>query len=191
MSGARIAAVILAAGCSSRMGRAKALLEFQGEPLVARVARAAADAGLEPVIVVAGAERAAIAEAVTTTGALVVENRGWTEGLASSIRRGIETLTRDCDAAVLLLADQPLVTCEHLRELTAAYAAGNDPVATRYGDRRGVPALFGSRWFPELASLAGDRGARDILEREQAYAIGEGAPFDVDTPEDYERLLRR
>ncbi len=192
MSDARIAAVVLAAGGSTRMGRPKALLDIEGEPFIARVVRAATEAGLAPIIVVAGAEIDRLRSALGESRARIVGNRSWTEGIASSIRCGIETLSSGCDAAVLLLGDQPLVTPEHIRDLTAAFGRGDDPVATRYGEGRGVPALFGSRWFDELRSLSGDRGARDLLERERCAVVGDGSPpLDVDTPEDYERLRRR
>ncbi|HEY0593689.1 MAG TPA: nucleotidyltransferase family protein [Thermoanaerobaculia bacterium] len=190
MSAPRIAAVVLAAGGSTRMRRPKALLQLDGESFVLRVARVAGEAGFSPVVVVAGEEIGAIREAVAPVRA--VENVEWREGLASSIRAGIASVAAECDAALLLLADQPLVSAAHLRELARAFADGSDPVATAYGRRRGVPAIFGSRWFDELRALTGDRGARDLLEREAARTFGDGdPPFDVDTPEDYERLRKR
>ena len=192
MSDARIAAVVLAAGGSTRMGQPKVLLDIDGEPLIARVVRVATEAGLAPIVVVAGAEIDRLRSVLGASRARVVENRSWAEGLASSICCGIETLSSECDAAVLLLGDQPLVTPDHIRDLTAAFGRGHDPVATRYGEGRGVPVLFGSRWFAELRSLSGDRGARDLLEREQCAVVGDGSPpLDIDTPADYERLRRR
>ncbi|HEU5161627.1 MAG TPA: nucleotidyltransferase family protein [Thermoanaerobaculia bacterium] len=192
MTSPRVAAVVLAAGGSTRIGRPKVLLQIGGEPLIRRVVQTAAASGLAPIIVVAGSDLAGVTAALLGLDAKIVENAAWRDGLSSSIRAGIEALPGSVHAAVVLLADQPFVTSEHLRDLVQAYAAGSDPVATRYGQGRGVPALFGSKWFGELRSIEGDRGAKEILDRSGAAMVGDGAPpIDIDTDEDYERALRR
>jgi CTP:molybdopterin cytidylyltransferase MocA len=176
-----------------RMRRPKVLLEIDGDPMVRRVVMNVIAIGARPVIVVAGPEVDGIRSALASLEAAIVENRDWQEGLGSSIRRGIESLADGAvDGALVLLADQPFVTQDHLRGLVAAFEGGEDPVATRYGDSRGVPALFGSKWFTDLRALTGDRGAKTILDRSGATAVGDGAPpVDIDTEEDYERASRR
>lgn len=192
MTPPRVAAVVLAAGGSTRIGRPKVLLELGGEPLVRRIVQTAAAADLAPIIVVAGDDLASVTAALAGLDARTVENAAWRSGLSSSIRAGIDALPPWVRAAVLLLADQPFVTSEHLRDLVRAYGTGSDPVATRYGEGRGVPALFGSQWFGDLRSIEGDRGAKGILDRSGAAMVGDGAPpVDIDTDEDYERALRR
>ncbi|HVR43626.1 MAG TPA: nucleotidyltransferase family protein [Thermoanaerobaculia bacterium] len=185
-----IGGLILAAGGSSRMGRPKLLLEIGGEPMLARTVRIALEAGLRPVHVVLGSDRDALAAVLSGGEVVLVDNARWRDGLASSISCGIASFDSGTIRAVaILLADQPSVTAGHLIELGRRWSAGDDPVATDYEGRPGVPAIFGPRWLGQLAALQGDRGARELLERAGSARVAMPAPpADVDTPEDYGQL---
>jgi CTP:molybdopterin cytidylyltransferase MocA len=172
----RVAAIILAAGSSGRFGRPKQLLAFRGESLVRRTVRIASEAGCDEVIVVA--QPGALRELHAT----IVENAGFAEGMASSIRAGVEAAGNA--RVLLMLCDQPLITPEHLRALLAIDAP---VVATGYSGIRGVPAAFAPELRDELLALRGDRGARAIIERHDARAIVfEDAAVDIDTVADLE-----
>jgi molybdenum cofactor cytidylyltransferase len=186
-----VAAIVLAAGASSRLGRMKQLLLFGGKPLVRHVVDAAAAAACSPVVVVVGAEAGSVREALAGSQALAVENPEWREGIASSLRRGINALPGQVDAAIVLLCDQPAVSPALLQSLVATQRyTGQAIVACRWDHAIGPPALFLRERFPALLALSGDVGARSILR-----GAGDGATlvdfpdghFDVDTPADWER----
>lgn len=184
------------------MGEPKQLLRFANETLLARAGRAALDSRCRPVVVVLGAHAEALRGEVAPAEAQVVVNPEWTEGMASSIRRGITALeaatSGKARAAVLTLCDQPLVTGEVINRLLAAYEVkASLLVASEYeagGERtRGVPALFSRALFPELVALRGAEGAKRVVARYSSRAAFISAPeaaFDVDTPEDYRALKR-
>lgn len=191
-----IGAVILAAGASSRMGRPKQTLRFQGESLLRRAALAALDAGCRPVVVVTGANAELSRREIDGLDVRDVLNSAWETGMASSIRAGIENLIAaepDVAAAVFLLCDQPHVTAGVLSDLIAAHrVTGQSVVASTYGGGFGVPALFGRTLFAELARLEGLSGAKEVLKRHAAEACFlpfPGGEVDVDTPEDFSRLI--
>ena len=190
-----IGAVILAAGASSRMGRPKQTLRFQGESLLRRAALAALDAGCRPVVVVTGANAELSRRELDGLDVRDVLNSAWETGMASSIRAGIENLMHaepGVAAAVFLLCDQPLVTAGVLSGLIAAHHATGQPVvASAYGGGFGVPALFSGTLFAELARLEGRSGAKEIIQRHAREACFLPFPegeVDVDTPEDFSRL---
>ena len=185
----RIAAVLLAAGGSSRLGRPKQLLEWRGEPLVRRAARAALDAGVDELIVVAGSDRAAIDGALDGLTLRVVTNSSWTDGIGSSIACGVRAA--NADAVLLLLSDQPAIDSKLLRQLVDAGRAGHEMVACRYAGVLGVPALFaGKQALACLTELEGDHGARALLARDPSRVFtvaAEQAVFDVDDERDWTR----
>ncbi len=189
----KIAAVLLAAGGSSRLGRPKQLLEHDGEPLVRRAARAALGAGVDELVVVTGAEAAAVEAALDGLPLRRVRNDDWRQGLGRSIACGVEAVA--ADAVLLLLADQPAVDAALLRELLAAGREGHRRVACAYAGGLGVPALFaGGADREALLALEGDGGARGLLaaDRTSVHAIpAEQAAFDVDDEADWSRWRER
>lgn len=192
-----IAAVVLAAGAARRMGRPKQLLPLAGRPLVWHVASAACRSVVDEVIVVTGARRTAVAAAVAGLSVRLAPNPRWRSGQASSLQAGLNAVSPDTGAIIFLLADQPLVTPALLDSLAAAYRAGGGSiVAPVAGGRRGNPVLFDiARWRQQLLALTGDAGARAIIAAHpgQVAAVpvtDETVFFDVDTPADYEEIIR-
>ena len=190
---AGVAAVILAAGASSRMGSPKQTLRYRGESLLRRAALAALGAGCRPVVVVTGAHAELSRRELEGLGVREVFNPYWETGMASSVRAGVEALAgADADGVVLMLCDQPHVTAEVISGLVAAHrATPRSVVASAYGGGFGVPALFGRTLFAELAQLEGAAGARQVIKRhasEAHFLPFPGGETDVDTPDDFSRL---
>lgn len=193
MATASHGAVVLAAGGSTRLGRPKQLLELDGEPLVRRAARIAAEAGYDPVVVVVGAEGEAVTRALG--GAfLAVTNPDWSAGAASSIRRGLEalrTLRPGVGGALIVTCDQPLVEARHLAALAAALGPDRQIAASRYAGTLGVPALFARAVFGELLALTGEAGAKRVVLRDPERVASVELPEagrDVDTEADWRAL---
>jgi len=192
---ARVAAVVLAAGASRRLGRPKVLLDLGGRTLLARAVAPHLEAGLDPVVVVLGhgASEVRAAAALPVDGRLrIVVNDGWEEGMASSIRAGVAAVG-DADAVLIALGDQPELTAGRVRAVVEAWD-GRAPVVAPEGEGRPAhPILFARALFPELQALRGDTGARAVVERHQEAAIRLSLPQlrDVDTAEDYRALRQR
>jgi molybdenum cofactor cytidylyltransferase len=192
----KVGAIILAAGASRRLGRAKQLVEFEGEMLLARGVRLVHEAGLEQVVVVLGAEHEAIAAAVDLSGVRVVRNEDWARGIAGSIHaglRGLEDFEADADGVLILTCDQPRLSVSHLRMLVEEFDArgGLEIAASEYAGGVGVPAIFSRAMFPELYALSGDKGARALLKKAGGAVMRvnfPGGEVDVDTPEDLAKL---
>lgn len=187
----RFGAVLLAAGASARMGTPKQLLEIGGKPLVVRAAEAALDSAAWPVVVVLGAHAEHIRPALARLPVLVTENPAWAEGMASSLRAGLETLrtfSRALDGALVAVADQPAFSAEVIARLvTARHESGRSIAAARYAGRLGVPALFGREHFAALAALIGEEGARKFLAEQASDTADVELPalaIDLDTPAD-------
>jgi molybdenum cofactor cytidylyltransferase len=191
-----IAAIIVAAGSSSRLGQPKQLLSIDGEPMLQRAVRIAREAGASPVFVVLGAHRELIASHIDLTSATIVTKNDWQEGLASSIRAGVRAVEQQApDALGLLLTvcDQPRVTAEHLRSMIDAFAmrSESEAIASVYAGTRGIPAVFPWRASGDLCALRGDKGARGLLAKAPWPVIEiplEGGEIDIDRPEDLAEL---
>ena len=190
----KLAGALLAAGGSTRLGRAKAFLEWRGETFLARLARELA-AVASPTIVVVPPKAGAYARELEGTGARIVINRVPARGMGSSIATAARALLQfapESDALLLALVDQPLADRELFARLRDATAAGIGYSACDYGDGAlGPPAVFPRAAFASLRAMTGDRGARALLESAgDRLALVEfpGGRLDVDTAADYERL---
>lgn len=187
-SGEGLHAIVLAAGASTRFGSPKQLVRVAGRPLLHTAVARAADVAGSAVIVVLGAHAAELTLLLTHSQALVVINRDWREGIASSIRTGIARLPPSCNAVLLMLADQAAVTADDLQRLVGAWRRQPDYiVAARYGMTTGVPAIFPRSVFSDLSALRGDVGAKALLQRNPDRLVRvpmASAAIDVDTPED-------
>jgi molybdenum cofactor cytidylyltransferase len=178
----RVAAIILAAGASTRLGEPKQLAQVAGEALLTRAIRVAAEAGCDPLVVVLGASASRIIAECPLPPAKVIINENWSEGMASSIRLGVQAVLDQVDAVIIMTCDQPSVTARHLHQLMQANAG---PIASSYAGRQGVPACFPVSRFDDLLHLEGDRGARMLLQTCPAVALS-GGELDIDTAQSLE-----
>ena len=188
----KIGAVILAAGSSSRFGRPKQLLEFQGETLIRRAFRAAQTAKCDPIVVVVGETVDEICEELGDTSARLIRNDESVRGLGTSIRCGVQEIAQSIKAVILLTCDQPLVDGDVIARLIAARKDTGKPiVASGYVNTLGIPALFDQSRFEALLTLPDAAGAKSLLLSEgsdvASIAFEDGA-VDIDTPADFERL---
>jgi len=194
-----VAIVLLAAGASTRMGRPKQLLTYDGHTFLRKAAEVAAASVCRPLLVVLGAYADQLQSEIDGLLVQQVVNERWADGMGSSIRAGLEAL-KYCDregaakAVVLMLCDQPCVTTAVINNLVTAFRSNSKGiVASEYGGTVGVPALFAREYFAALAELSGAAGAKQIIAAHASEVMR--VPFpqgatDVDTPEDYRQLLR-
>jgi molybdenum cofactor cytidylyltransferase len=188
-SGPRIAALVLAAGRSSRMGEANKLLEsLDGVPLVLRAVNAALASRAASVTVVTGHAAESVAALVGGPRVAIAHNPDHAEGMASSLRHGIAALPADTDGVLVLLGDMPLISAAHLDALIEVFSDDKIIVPVHAG-RRGNPLLWPRRHFAEMQALTGDQGARGLLEKyaDHIHAMEFSDPaifMDVDTPQD-------
>jgi molybdenum cofactor cytidylyltransferase len=188
-----VCGLVLAAGGSSRLGRAKQLLPYRGGTLLGHVVDVARGCKLDQLVVAVGGHAGAVRAAVDLSGTTVVVNEAFGEGCSSSIAAGLGAVDPRCDVLVLMLGDQPGVTAATVGTLLA----GRDgaPLAVcRYEDGRGHPLAFARSVVGALESLHGDKGVWKLLDRRAAdvveVAVAGRIPRDVDTDADYEAVLR-
>jgi molybdenum cofactor cytidylyltransferase len=197
VSGPRIATVILAAGESRRLGRAKTLLDWGSKTLLEHIVDQARDGSSAALYVVLGAHRDRISADCNLRGSRIVVNDRWREGMSSSIRAALLAIEKEAlplDAVLFLLGDQPAITPDFLNALRGSFGKnGCDRVASFYAGRIGIPAIFDRSWFPALKALKEDRGAQSLLRDGQGRCCilpFPGGAIDIDTQEDYERVRR-
>lgn len=190
-----IAVVVLAAGGSTRLGRPKQLVEFKGKTLLERTMDNVDNLGFQTKILVLGANLEDIQEKIDAEGYNVVINEGWEQGMASSIKIGLEaalSIENGLDHVLFVVSDQPFLELENLHKLVHTQLT-QKPMATysQYGNDIGVPAIFGKEAFPLLLQLEGDEGAKKLMHLEgfdfctETFKKG---GFDVDTEEDVQQL---
>ena len=188
-----MAGVILAAGAASRMGQPKLLLPWKGEALIRHAVRTALEARLDQVVVVTGAAGAEIKAALAGLDVTIVENLDWQEGQSTSVRAGINALSATVQAVIFLLGDQPYASSELIKALVNTYAQTHPIILAPFvGQKRTNPVLFDRSIFDNLRQLQGDAGARTIFAQYPPTPLpwaDERLLFDVDTPEDYQKLI--
>ena len=187
--------IILAAGSSSRLGRPKQTLTLNKQTLLHRMLNAATVLNCGPVIIVLGANAQLINQNYKDAHTVINEN--WQQGMGSSISCGLKKLLEivpDAEGVFITVCDQPYVTHLLLQKILDTQQQSNLPiVASSYGDVVGTPALFHQTVFKELLQLAEDKGARQIINKHKNRVAVVDFPLgsvDVDTEEDYARLLQ-
>jgi molybdenum cofactor cytidylyltransferase len=193
---AQIAAIVLSAGRSSRMGRHKLLLPLGGQPLLAHSVAAACGSSADHVIVVLGRDAAEVAAALPPGRWNATINTSYERGMASSLGCGLAEVPAGMGGALILLGDQPLVTVPLIDAVLGEAQRHLDAiVAAAYAGARGHPIYFPRALFGELREITGDEGGRSVIARHaDMLRLVEWpdaqAALDVDTPGMYEALLR-
>ncbi len=186
--------LILAAGMASRMGCVKQLLSYHGKSLLQRSIENAQATGLS-VIVVLGAYINQIRPLVESYGVKYVINKQWRKGISTSIHAGIiDALehTPGLMGILIALADQPLVTSDHLNSIIKLAENNSDIVATEYQGISGVPAYFPQKYLTELKKLKGDTGAMELIKKWSEYVVGipfPAAALDIDIEQDWKDFI--
>jgi molybdenum cofactor cytidylyltransferase len=191
-----VAAIVLAAGASRRLGQPKQLLMLGGETMIERVIRLAHEAGATPVIAVLGAQHELIREAIRSSNSTSVINSAWEQGISTSIQAGLAALEESAPqatGALVLACDQPRLSAGHLRAMLEVFGAQAAPaiVASAYKGVLGVPAVFPREVFAELRALSGDKGARALLMQPPCPLVAlpfPGGEIDIDLPADIAHL---
>ncbi len=196
MAEPNVAAVVLAAGGSTRFGQPKQLLPWDGRPLVTLIADMAWTAGFEPVLVVVGAAADEVIPLFASRPVHVIHNYRWEEGLSTSLNAAVSALPPEVDAALFVPIDQPLITPRLLQRFIDTWRSTDAGIVIPRSPegQRGTPVLFAKEFFAELATLSGDVGGRSLFERHPdriSYLAVPDAKVlaDADTPEAYKRLV--
>ena len=188
-----VAGIVLAAGGSTRMAQPKQIMNFRSQPLVRIAAHTALDADLAPVIVVTGAFDDQVKAALEGLPITIVHNPDWHSGQSTSVAAGINAAPTRTGSAIFLLADQPLVSEPMIRKLVELHTQTLSPiVAPSINGRRSNPVLFDRVTFSDLLDLSGDIGGRALFSKYQVSWLpwmDATSAIDIDTPDDYQRLL--
>lgn len=189
-----IAAVILAAGSSSRMGRPKQTLRVEGVAMLQVVLDTVRRTKVDLVVVVVGAHESEVRKEVDFRGERVIVNKAYDEGMSASIRVGLSEVP-DAEAALIVLGDQPLLAPETIDALIQTYLRFRSPIVVPvHRGRRGNPVLFDRSLFKEVLKVTGDGGAKAVVRAHMDDVLevpvdDEGVVTDVDVPADYDRLI--
>ncbi len=193
----KFAAVVLAAGRSTRMQANKLLADLNGKPLLATTIEQIQASGVDEIVVVTGHDAEAVAAALSHTKAMIIHNPHYANGLSTSVRCGIAAV-KNFDAAFICLGDMPLIRAADMQRMMLKFNVeqGRMVIAPTYRGQLGNPVLWGSQHFTALMSLEGDRGARQLLEasRDQITEIAvdhDGILLDGDTPEALAEIRKR
>jgi molybdenum cofactor cytidylyltransferase len=197
---ARVSAVVLAAGQSTRMGEAKQLLRVGGRTVLERTLRSVRGAGVDEIVLVLGASAELIRQKVPASllNSLRIEiNQEYGQGIANSLRAGLAAVSPQMNAAMIVLADQPFVRPETIRQIIEKYRRCDaEIVIPFYKGKRGNPVLLDRSVFAEAMALEGDTGCRAIFgsHLQSIFEISvndEGVLLDIDSREEYEQLRDR
>ena len=187
--------IILAGGASTRLGKPKQLLQYHGKTLLNHAVNEAVNAKADAVVVILGKNADLFQNEINKEKVRIVKNKDWEEGMASSVRLGLDTLLTIkpyMDAVIFMVCDQPHISSSVLNDLITTQQKTTKQIVTcNYGDSIGPPALFHKKYFRELAKLKGDVGARNIIQQNMndvATVLFPEGKIDIDTEEDYEAL---
>ena len=189
--------ILLAAGSSSRLGRAKQLIEFQGKTLIKKAIEEAQNSQADCLVLVLGSNPELIQTGFDSSSTPFIVNTDWQHGMSSSMQAGLRFLMEKevINQVVLMLCDQPFVDASLLDQLiTAKYTSGKGIVAASYSNTLGVPVLFEGSYFEELLQLNGSEGAKKVIFKHQAEVHALDFPLgavDLDTEEDVNQFLTR
>ena len=191
----KLGCIVLAAGGSTRFGALKQLLEFNGKSLLNRIVGIACGLVDNRVLVVHGPKPTKCQRDIAAYKVKNLVNEDWADGMSGSLTLALHAVPEDYDAVLILLCDQPLIGREQLDRLVHSWRQNPDRIiAGSYADTVGVPAIIPKKFFHHLLELGGDQGARKVLNRLASETIAVPMPeaeFDIDTPEDFSRLLFR
>ncbi|WP_145855635.1 nucleotidyltransferase family protein [Pedobacter suwonensis] len=194
----RTGIIILAAGSSSRLGKPKQLLDYNGKTLLQTVINEALATDCKPVIVVLGAYAQEIADQHRHNGINVVINQSWEEGMGSSIVAGLSTIVKnnsEIESIIIAVADQAFIKKRNFNNLIAKQKeTGKKIIASSYNETIGTPVLFKKDYFEALLLLKGAEGAKNILKQyseDLETVVFERGGIDIDTETDYNHLISR
>ncbi len=191
----KIAGIILAAGTGSRMGRTKLLMPFKEKPILAHIIQNAKKSDLHEIIVVLGHCADKISKAVDLAGTKTVRNNKYLKGQSTSLIKGLENVSLACDAAMFLLADQPLISAAVINRLINAFETSKAKIIIPYRNgKKGNPVIIARSLFWRLNLLTSDTGARVLFDefKESVLKVpvhDQAILIDVDTKQDYEKLI--
>lgn len=196
-SAKRIAALILAAGASRRFNGPKLLVplpEAGGRTVIQRVLDVALDSHFDRIVIVLGCYAEQMEPLLLGQPVTIVRNHDWETGMSCSLRIGLDHGAAECDAAVVILADQPAISSELVRQLIAAYRETGAPIVVPvHAGRRGNPVLFDRQTFDKLRGVTGDQGGRQVIASGQfdvvTVEVDDAAVLlDIDRPEDLQQV---
>ncbi len=189
--------ILLAAGSSSRMGQSKQLLKIREVAMLVHSTTIALESGIDPVVVVLGANEEEHRKALEYLTVHIVMNHRWENGMGGSLKEGLTYLLQKkptINAVMVMVCDQPLLTGEHLKKIRENYLQSGKPiVASQYSGTLGVPVLFHKTLFSEILALPDDQGAKKIIQQHPHDTLAIDFPagsIDLDTPDDYRNFTR-
>lgn len=190
----RVSAVLLAAGLSRRMGRPKQLLPLGDKPVIQHCFDNINAAGVQEIVVVVGQDAKETIKILSGLPVQIAVNNAKDSDMAGSVRVGLEALDHSCSGVLVCLADHPLATCDTMKALAVTHAKSPDKIIIpAHNGRRGHPSLFPTSILNEIFVVD---TLRDIVRKDQGRVrvvdvADEGVILDMDTPEDYEQVLKR
>ena len=186
-----IAAIVLAAGMSRRMGKPKLLLKLNGETIIEHIVKELQQSDVDSIVVVLGHNPQQLMDLLSNYSVKIVLNKNYKEGMTSSFKTGLREVKDTADAALLVLGDQPFISHRLINKLIAAYkeSQGTKIVSPIYQGKKGHPVLFDKSLFDEILALPPDKYIRDVIHNHYTEIVtvpwDKGIILDVDTPEDY------
>lgn len=190
----KVAALVLAAGCSRRMKMPKLFIEFSGSPLISWCLRAIQKVPFDSRILILGDRYQdalfSLSLMEESRGIDIIINHDFRQGMATSIKAGLSAISPDTEAILIVLSDMPFITSETMEKILYAFQESNQIILPVYQGNQGHPVLIPRFYFPQIEKLEGDKGAREILQRnkEKILALSSPTPeviLDIDTKEEW------